>query len=230
MRHRPVPRCSWATATAALVLCACGSNNAGVSKELLDAVRALNEPHDAGPGSASYPSPPYGTKEGSVVQDLCFQGWTDPKSAGFDPAKLSKICLSDFHDDSDVRLLLVESCAIWCVACKSEYGGSGERPSLAKQLDDRKSAGFRIMGTIFQNGAGGPAAPSDAAQWASVYSLTFPFAVDDQHQLGLFTSPDIAPFNLLLDTHTMKIVQALDGDEPAVLFGKVDEFLGRSTP
>ena len=42
--------------------------------ELLAAVRTLNQPSDAGPNGSSYPAPPYGTKEGSVVQDLCFQG------------------------------------------------------------------------------------------------------------------------------------------------------------
>ncbi|HEX4339268.1 MAG TPA: hypothetical protein VH062_25345 [Polyangiaceae bacterium] len=219
-----------AASLAAAGACACGSNNAGVSPDLLAAVRQLNAPQDGGAGGSSYPAPPYGTSTGAVVQDLCFQGWIDPSAAGFDTSKLQKICLSDFHDDPDARLLLVESCAIWCVACKFEYGGSGDRPSLQKQLDDRKSKGFRIMGTIFQDGAGGPAAPADAKQWASVYALKFPFAVDDEHQLGLFTSPNIAPFNLLLDTRTMKVVLALDGDEPAVLFGKVDEFLGQSTP
>jgi hypothetical protein len=211
----------------AIALVACGTNNAGVSKELLDAVRDLNRPSDGDAGSASYPSPPYGTSQGDVVDDLCFQGWTDPEKAGYDPTKLTKICLSDFHADPAVRLLLVESCAIWCVACKFEYGGSMDRPSLEKQLEARKSKGFRVLGTLFQNGAGGPAAPTDAAQWASVYSLTFPFAVDSDHQLGLFTSPNVAPFNLLIDTRTMKIVLGVEGDEPAVLFGKVDEFLGQ---
>lgn len=212
----------------ALALAACGTNNAGVSKELLDAVRDLNAGEaDAGAGAASYPPPPYGVKPGDVVQDLCFQGWTNPEKAGYDPAKLTKICLSDYHADDTVRLLLVESCAIWCVACKFEYGGSTDRPSLEKQLESRKSKGFRVMGTLFQNGSNGPAAPSDAAQWASVYSLTFPFAVDPDHQLGLFTSSNVAPFNLLIDTRTMKVVLALEGDEPAVLFGKVDEFLGQ---
>lgn len=217
--------CALRTILPAVALAACGTNNAGVSKELLDAVRDLNRASadDAG----AYPSPPYGTKPGDVVQDLCFQGWLDPEKAGYDPTKLTKMCLSDYHADQSVRLLLVESCAIWCVACKFEYGGSTDRPSLEKQLEARKSKGFRVMGTLFQNGSNGPAAPSDAAQWASVYSLTFPFAIDPDHQLGLFTSSNVAPFNLLIDTRTMKIVLALEGDEPAVLFGKVDEFLGQ---
>ena len=212
--------------TVAWSLPACGSNNAGVPPELLDAIRALNRPADG--GAAAYPGPPYGTTEGDVVQDLCFQGWTDPAADKYAPDKMQKICFSDYHADDSVRVLLVESCAIWCVACKFEYGGSQDRPSLSKQLASRKSKGFRVVGTIFQNGAGGPADTSDAAQWASVYSLDFPFAVDPDHQLGLFTSPNVAPFNLLIDTRTMKILLALDGDEPAVLFGKVDEILGSS--
>ncbi len=227
--HTTTTPSSFAAVMLAVFISACGSNNAGVSKELLDAVRDLNRPRDGGAG-ASYPAPPYGTATGSVVQDLCFQGWTDPAAANFDPARMTQICLSDFHADPDARVLLVESCAIWCVACKFEYGGSGDRPSLSKQLEQRKAKGFRVMGTIFQNGAGGPAAPSDAAQWASVYSLGFPFAVDDAHQIGLFTSPNVAPFNILIDTRTMKILLTLEGDEPAVLFGKVDEVLGKSSP
>src|ERR1700754_2423211 len=96
---------------AALATVACGSNNAGVPGDLLDAVRQLNVPQEGG-AAAAYPPAPYGTKEGDVVQDLCFQGWTDPAKASYDPKKFSRICLSDFHDDPAVRVLLVESCAI----------------------------------------------------------------------------------------------------------------------
>jgi hypothetical protein len=221
-------RAPLAQAFAIFALAGCGTNNADVPQGLLDAVRALNQPRDGGPGGATYPPPPYGTKQGSVVQDLCFQGWTDPSAADYDPTKLKQICLSDFHADPDARLLLIESCAIWCVACKFEYGGSGDRPSLAEQLEQRKSKGFRVFGTIFQNGASNPASPNDAAQWTTTFSLSFPFAVDDEHKVGLFSSPNVAPFNMLVDTRTMQIVLALEGDEPAVLFGKVDQFLGQS--
>jgi hypothetical protein len=216
-----------AVVPAIFALTGCGSNHAGVPEELLDAVRALNQPHDGGPSAAAYPPPPYGTKQGSVVQDLCFQGWNDPAAADYDPTKMEQICLSDFHADPDARLLLIEASAIWCVACKFEYGGSGDRPSLAKQLEQRKSKGFRILGTIFQNGASHPASANDAAQWASTYSLSFPFVVDDEHKIGLFSSPNVAPFNMLVDTKSMEMVLSLEGDEPAVLFGKVDQFLAQ---
>jgi hypothetical protein len=51
--------------------------------------------------------------------------------------------------------------------------------------------------------------------------------VDDEHKVGLFSSPNVAPFNMLVDTRTMKIVLSLEGDEPAVLFGKADQFLAQ---
>jgi hypothetical protein len=203
----------------------CGTNNAGdIPPDLLATLRKLNEPRDGG-GGATYPGPPYGTKVGATVEDLCFDGWVNPAASDYDPAKTTKICLSDFHADADARLLLIESCAIWCVACKFEYGGSGDRPSLTEQLVQRKDKGFRVFGTIFQNGQSGAATAQDASVWSSTYSLSFPFAVDHDHFIGRFTSPKIAPFNMLIDTRAMKIVLALDGDEPAVLFGKVDSFL-----
>jgi hypothetical protein len=111
----------------------CGSNNASVPPALLDAVEKPS-------ATGAYPEGPYSTREGDVVADFCFSGWEDPEAASYDPGTTSKICLSDFHTDPDARLLLVESCAIWCAACRSEYGGDGaQRPSLSERLAERKS-------------------------------------------------------------------------------------------
>jgi hypothetical protein len=206
------------TLLALLALVGCGGNNADVPSALLDAVKHQGT-------TAGYPAGPYGTRVGDTVQNLCFDGWTQPKSVGFDVDQLKPLCLGDFHDDPDARLLLVESCAVWCVACRFEYGGSEDHQSLTDALDARRAKGFRVLGTIFQGGDSAPATPKDAVTWAKTFGLDFPFAVDDQHQLALFTSPNVAPFNLLVDTRTMKIVLTLDGDEPAVLYGKVDAFL-----
>src|SRR6185295_6265701 len=145
---------------------------------------------------------------GDTVRNLCFDGWTNPKAANFDPAAFERICLGDFHDPSGstTKLLLVESCTIWCAACKSEYGGSGDRPSLSAYLAKRKSQGFQVMGTIFQDKDLKPAKASDAVAWAQTYDLSFPFALDADHQLELFSPSTVAPFNLLIDTRTMEIV------------------------
>jgi len=203
-------------------LVACGTNDASVPPALLDAVK-----HQG--ATSGYPAGPYGSRVGDVVPNLCFEGWSNPKAEGYAPSRLAPVCLKDFHDDPAARLLLVESCAVWCASCAFEYGGSADRPSLGSALAARSDAGFRALGTLFQDKEGNPATPADAATWAGRYSVTFPFAVDDQHQIGLFTTPNAAPFNLLVDTRTMKIVLALEGDEPSVLFGKVDSFLAGPT-
>jgi hypothetical protein len=197
----------------------CGANEAGVPPALLEAIGKQGS-------AAGYPAGPYGAHVGDTVQNLCFEGWRDPRAADYDPSKLATICLQDVHDDPGAKLLLIESCAVWCGACRVEYGGSGDRPSLGDQLTTRKDRGFRVLGSLFQDKDGGPAQESDLVTWARTYSLGFPFALDAAHQIGLFTTPDAAPFNLLVDTRTMKIVLELDGDDPAVLFGKVDEVLG----
>jgi hypothetical protein len=202
----------------------CGSNNASVPQALLD---AIEKPTATG----AYPKGPYGTREGDVIEDHCFSGWRDPKAASYDPGELSQICFSDFHGDPDARLLLVESCAIWCAACRTEYGGDGAaRPSLGDRLAQRKSEGFRILGTIFQNVQSKPATPADAAAWAKVYSIDFPFAVDSDDHLARFASSAVAPFNVLVDARTMKVVLELEGDEPSILFTDVDHFLGATGP
>jgi hypothetical protein len=212
----------WAVlALSAPLVVACGSNSAGVPDDLLDAIKNQG-------GTADYPEGPYGTGLGDVVQNLCFDAWKDPKADDYDPARFQQLCLSDFHADSGARILHVNSSAIWCVACRSEYGGSSGpngRPSLADHLAERQGDGYRLLGTMFEDAASQPATGDDAALWARTYSIEFPFALDSTHQIGLFTSSSIAPFNLLIDTKTMKVVLELSGDDPAVLFGKVDDFL-----
>jgi hypothetical protein len=215
--RRGPARCVLLAVTAA-TLVACGGNDASVPPALLDAIQKQAAP-------TGYPPAPYGTQVGDTVKNLCFQGWTNPAKVGYAPGALAPICLADFHADATARLLLVESCAVWCAACQFEYGGSGDQSSLASALASRQAKGFRVLGTLFQDKVGAPATAANAATWAKEFSLAFPFALDGEHQIGAFTTPNMAPFNLLVDTKTMKIVLALEGNEPSVLFARVDAFL-----
>lgn len=209
-------------------LTACGSNYADVPPELVDAIKHPEAPSRGDSGALGYPEGPYGTRVGDTTRNLCFEGWRNPKADDFDPAKAVPICIDEYFDPSGARskLLLIESCAVWCVACRAEYGGSGNRLSLADHLAKRESQGFRTIGTIYQDASAEPATTQVAATWARTFDLTFPFAVDQDHlQLGQFSPPDIAPFNMLIDTRTMTIVLQVPGDEPGILFQKVDDFL-----
>ncbi|HEX4477176.1 MAG TPA: hypothetical protein VH142_18925 [Polyangiaceae bacterium] len=223
------------TVVGGIFLGACGSNNASVPQALLDAINGQTAP------ASGYPAGPYGTQVGDTVKNLCFNGWQDPSTADFDPTKFQQICLSNFYNPSGdtpaagdagtsgAKLLLVNSSALWCTACRYEYGGSGDRPPLSSRLAQRQAEGFRILGTLFQNLAGAAADANDAKAWTENYDIDFPFALDDTFQMGIFASSSLAPFNMLVDTKTMKIVLEISGDEDAVLFGQVDTFLGTST-
>jgi hypothetical protein len=194
---------------------ACGSNNAELPPDLLDAIRESN-------GPVSYPEGPYGTKVGDTLPELCFQGWRDPAAAEHDPNRAETVCLSSFNQDGRARVLLVNSSALWCVACRAEYGGSSQRPSLAERLDERRDRGFRILGSLFETNDPEPATLRDASTWSRAYSLDFPFVVDDTYSLG---ESNIAPTNRVVDARTMKVLLELNGDEPAVLFSFIDDRL-----
>jgi hypothetical protein len=204
-------------ALVALALCAaaCGSNRSDVPPELVD---AINGSERAGP----YPGGPYGTAEGDTLPDFCLEGWTDPAAAGYDTERLAPICMHDFHEDGGARLLLVNSSAVWCTACRAEYGGGASRPDLSERLDERRGRGLRLLGTLFESNGPEPASPAEAAAWAEAYSLDFPFALDSEYALG---SSSIAPTNRVVDVETMKVLLSVDGDEPALLFGYIDGIL-----
>jgi hypothetical protein len=177
----------------AVAACACGQTYADdIPPALIDAIKNPNVPARPDSGALSYPDPPYGGQVGDTIQNLCFVGWKNPKADGFDPDKAVPICIDEFYDPSGTRnkLLLIESAAVWCAPCRTEYGGSGNRPSLATHLARRQSQGFRLLGTLFQDASAEPADMMDASLWARTFDVSFPFAVDEDHQqLGLFSPP-----------------------------------------
>jgi hypothetical protein len=208
-------RTAAACALLGLTTSGCGDNPSEVPPDLLEAIRATES--TAGTG----------TETGDVVDDFCFDGWLDPTAADFDLEKVAPICIEDFRDPEGAsgELLLVNAAAIWCTACKTEYRGSRDKPSLGEHLAERYDGGFRVLGTLFQDTDGHPATQQDAVFWAQQFDVDFPFAIDPTFQLGAFTCPSNAPFNLLLDLRSGEIVLKLEGDQAAVLFAEVDSFL-----
>jgi hypothetical protein len=202
-------------AAIALTLVGCGSGGSKVPPELLDAIE--NSEGNAGTG----------TQVGDVVDDLCFDGWVDPKAADFSVDAMTQVCFYDFEDPTgqSAELLLVNASAVWCTSCKLEYGGSGSRPSLSDQMETYGPRGLRILGTLFESGEGVPATPEDTSTWARLFDLTFPFAMDPSFQIGTFTTPGQAPFNMLVDARNMEILLQVEGDQPAILYTTIESVL-----
>ncbi|HEX2734368.1 MAG TPA: hypothetical protein VHM70_22315 [Polyangiaceae bacterium] len=211
-------------ALTALPCVACGaSDHDAIPPELLAAIKA-------GEGSSqTYPEGPYGKQQGDVAKDVCIQAWRDPKAAEYEPSQLEKLCFSDYWDPAarDHSLLLVNTSALWCTACRSEYGGTTAWPSLGQQIAKRTDKGLRGFGVLFQDAKRDPASANNAVAWAQTFEVAFPFGFDEPFAMGAFADPVLQPFNMLLDTKTMKIVLTLEGDDPETLWPAIDAQLDR---
>ena len=72
-----------------------------------------------------YPKGPYGTAVGDTVENAVFQGKSDTNADGsLTDESLRTIQLSDFarHGTSKTEVLLLTTCAQWCVPCNQEQG------------------------------------------------------------------------------------------------------------
>jgi hypothetical protein len=211
------------------VFCAlgCGSSRGSdIPPALLEAIADQNQAPDGG-----YPSGPYGTAEGDVAQNLCFDAWPDPASAGYAADQLETLCFADFYDPTgeERRLLYVSTAAIWCLACANEYRGTAGLPSLGAQAEARAASGLRVLGTISQDARSQPISIEDTQTWARTFEVDFPFARDDEFRMGLFSNAAVQPFGMLIDLRTMMIVNQFEGDVPAVLWPAVDALLSEAS-
>ncbi len=224
MAESPARRIAGRCASGVLALLAlgCGSkSNDEIPEELLAAIAA---------GQASggdYPEGPYGSEIGDVAQDVCIRAWTNPQAADYAASELEPLCFSDFYDPEAEKnaLLLVNTSAIWCQACRTEYAGSSARPSLSEEVAERYDSGLRIMGVLFQGVDREPATERDAELWAQTFEVDFAFGLDESFAMGAFADPQKQPFNMVLDTRTMEIALVVEEDDPRTLWPAIDSLL-----
>jgi hypothetical protein len=196
----------------------CGSNRPEIPPEL------LVQPATDGGGNASYPAGPYGVEVGSTAQNFSFQGWRDPKAAGFDPASFETISFADYYDPDgtkNVKLLLVNTAALWCQACKVEHD------TLPARNAERVTSGLVILSTLFQDQSSQPADVSDLVAWTTNFEVDFPMALDPEYQMGVYASAATAPLNLIIDASNMKILRSFLGGEEQTIWPYIDGELAK---
>lgn len=194
---------------AALCLAGCGSNRPEIPPELLGS---------GGCDAPGYPEGPYGSEEGELVQNFCFQGFRSPTPGGGSPEQLA---FGDFYDPSGDRyeLLLINSAAIWCSACQVEH------QSLPQHYSELGPRGLGLLSALFQDARRDPATADDLEVWIETFEPNFPMVLDPDYQLGAYASAETAPLNLVVDARTMRIERKFIGDQGAVLWPYLEQEL-----
>jgi len=165
----------------------------------------------------------FGSEPGQLAENFCFQGWHDPKAVGF-TGNLESICLYDFNDPigtkGGIELLLVNTSALWCQACRQEH------QTLGDNVNQRKSRGLALVSLLFQDNERNPAEAADLGLWTRQYGVEFPMALDPLYQMGRYAPGDTAPLNLLLDAHDkMRILKKWTGNQESVIWPTIDTVL-----
>ncbi|HLV21225.1 MAG TPA: TlpA disulfide reductase family protein [Polyangiaceae bacterium] len=208
-------RARWLPLALPLTL-ACGSGTPDIPEELL-----ATEP-TASP--STYPPGPYLSEVGSTLENFSFSGWRDPVAAGFDPSALEVIRMSDFYDPAGARgleLLLVNTAAIWCQACRVEHR------TLPERRAELRARGFEVLSGLFQDASADPADIQDLQTWVEQFEIDFPMVLDPEFQLGKYGSAEAAPINLLVDVRSMRIIERFVGDQEAVMWPLIESELER---
>ena len=202
-------------AAAALGLAGCGTNQPELPPGLGVAESCV---------AVGYPDGPYATEPGGAVENACFQGWPAPATVSHGPETLEPMALSDYYDPEGrgrVKLLLVNTAALWCSACRIEH------ETLPEHYAELAPRGLEILSALFEDNMREPADLDDLKVWVETFDTTFPIALDPSYSFGLYASAETAPLNLILETRTMTILRKFIGDQSAVIWPYVETELER---
>lgn len=189
-------------------------------------------------GAGIYPCGPYGTKTGSVLEDLRFLGYLDrngdkkldTKSASSSDYGLTS--MKEFHQTAKRKLVWIIVSAIWCSVCKKE---NQELAQLYKngKIDSR----VELYQVMFEDENYQPMNKAKLAQWIEAFGqptfayyagtpLTFPNVMDPSFKMGKYFDRAATPMNMLIDLKTMKIVYAKTGYSLQQMGAAIQQALG----
>jgi len=165
-------------------------------------------------GPEVYPCGPYGTEKDNVAENMSFLGFWDPgalckphKDQKIDLNTMERISFQDWYLANEAcaekkkKLLWVNVAAGWCGPCQAEVT-EVQKQMLASTFDER--VGF--LNIVFETENYDPATAAFIKTWATSLELNFPVVMDPAFDMGLYFNASATPFNMLVDTSTMKII------------------------
>jgi len=176
------------------------------------------------PEELAYPAGPYGYSKGSVVPNLKFYGFHNPKVSA-DPNNMELIEFAQFYNptgaekwpaDSTYRpneakpkLLWLDVSAQWCPPCQNE-----SQTTLPHDYPMYQPAGLEVVLELIEDTQGNPAKPNNLIQWTTKYKTAWPAIIDPARTVDPLSEQDAYPANLLIDTKTMTIIEVEAGAAP----------------
>jgi hypothetical protein len=178
-----------------------------------------------------------------TIKDASFPGFVDGQAQS---ATLDTISLSDFYNPHagdlsyDDRLfpmgspygagtpkptaLLVDIASVWCGPCNEEA------QNLLPQLYARyHPCGGEFLFQLAEGSAPGVEVTADTLRaWVTHYRVTYPATFDDAKQLLPLYNADSFPDSAIVDTRTMKIVDAISGVPDATFWSTYESLLDAS--
>jgi hypothetical protein len=216
-----------ATCVLALLLGGCGTKDSNKDTGPLppDSMQPdILSPFDQGAtcGTTIYPCAPYGTNMGEVAANLEFLGFKDPnelcaahKDKTLDMGNRVKIAFKDwFLGDSTCPtakkdLLWVMVSAGWCGPCQQEVQET-ETQYKAGAVSSR----LAVMNVVFETDKSNtPITEAFLKTWINAFNVTFPVVMDPTFKMGIYFNKAATPFNMLVETKTMKIYYRQTGGD-----------------
>ena len=191
-----------------------------------------------GAKAENYPAGPYGTRTGEVAANLEFMGFLDPKNFCKGPAdkkmdktRLTPISFRTYYEGDKTsacakhkpKLMWIMVSAGWCQPCwaevtatQKEYGKGSIAP------------GLELLNIVFETKTSAPATEAFLKTWADQFSLTFPVAMDPSFKMGAYFTRAAVPFNMLIETKTMKIYYQQVGGSLSNIGKKASEYFANN--
>jgi hypothetical protein len=184
-----------------------------------------------------YPVEEIGSAVGMVIKNYQFESYVNPASGvGQDAQTL--LSMGDFYNPSGEglygdeapfevgtkkpRALVINAGAVWCGPCKEEAANE-----LPKHFGELAPKGMQLLFILFDSKKPGePATFSDLDNWTSTFNVNYPAGIDPKRNMADIGDPSQFPFNVIIDTRTMRIVEFVTGIPPASFWEQVEKVVG----
>jgi thiol-disulfide isomerase/thioredoxin len=174
--------------------------------------------------AAPYPSGPFGTVSGMVIENLSFGGWLDegehdPLSQPYRMWDLG--FFYQLGQSGQARHLLLMVSAGWCSVCKSE------NLVLATEAAVYREGGLEFAEVVFEDDDGAPATKDYLRTYAERFGLPFSVGLDPVFKLGRYFDRSATPANFVIDLETMQIESLMTGYDRDTLLATLDALTAR---